>query len=129
MSRGCVTQRPRRSGAQYEDIGGAKGVFQVAKKTYAQQYSQIYYVRLATLLPVLQAQARAKWLPPKGSCPPGARLTLLVAFMERLLDVKPEQLSCVIGTVYAEMEFKPNILRELASDVRPPYAPPARHPW
>jgi len=47
-------------------VGQERGLFSIQKKTYAQQYSQIYFVRLASLLPALQSQSRAKWTSSKG---------------------------------------------------------------
>lgn len=44
-------------------------------------------------------------------------ITCVVNFVNRLLDIKPGVLSCIIGTIYVDMEFKPNVLQELACDV------------
>lgn len=37
------------------------------------------------------------------------------------MDLEAGQRASIIGTVYVEMEFKPNILKDLASDVKSPY--------
>lgn len=35
-----------------------------------------------------------------------------------MLDVRQGELSWVVGTVYMEMKLKPNILEDIANDVR-----------
>lgn len=47
--------------APYKNVSKEKGLFEIQQRTYAQQYSQIYFVRLAALLPALQIQAHQKW--------------------------------------------------------------------
>ncbi len=42
-----------------------------------------------------------------------------VAYMERILEAQPGTLSCIVGTVYVDMPLKPNVLKELADEVRP----------
>lgn len=42
----------------------------------------------------------------------------IVRFADRILDTEQGQLTCIMGTVYGDLEFKPNVLKELASDVR-----------
>jgi DNA polymerase delta subunit 2 len=101
------------------NTGKEKGVFDIAKRTYAQQFSQMYFVRLASLAPVLRSSAQKKWTSSKGanSSPGKLLINCVVVFVNRLLDVKPGVLSCIIGTIYVDMEFKPNVLQELACDV------------
>ena len=53
--------------APYKNISKEKGLFDIQQRTYAQQYSQIYFVRLAALLPALQSQAQQKWASSKSN--------------------------------------------------------------
>lgn len=55
-------------GDSYVNIGKEKGVFDIAKRTHVQQYSQMYFVRLAALAPALRASAQKKWTSSKGIC-------------------------------------------------------------
>jgi hypothetical protein len=40
------------------------------------------------------------------------------SFVERVLDVRQGELCWVVGTVYMEMAEKPNVLDDIAKDVR-----------
>jgi hypothetical protein len=37
--------------------------------------------------------------------------------LSRILDIKPDQLCCIIGTVYIEMKHKPNVLDDVIHEV------------
>lgn len=39
-------------------------------------------------------------------------------FSERIIDVQAASKTCIFGTVYVEMEEKPNVLKDLSFDVR-----------
>lgn len=54
-------------GDSYVNIGKEKGVFDIAKRTHVQQFSQMYFVRLAALAPALRASAQKKWTSSKGN--------------------------------------------------------------
>lgn len=78
----------------------------------------MYFVRLAALAPLLRSTAQKKWTSSKGSFNINVHSNICaVNFVDRLLEVKPGALSCIVGTMYVDMEFKPNVLQELASDV------------
>lgn len=90
------------------------------KKSFTQQYSQIYYVRLSSLLPVLRSKAAQKWAHKNGTISHIYTHTyshLIVAYADRILDTKEGQLTCILGTIYVDMELKPNVLKDLAFDV------------
>lgn len=56
----CSDSTQRITG-EYVNVGKERGTFAVASRSFAQQFSQIYFVRLAALAPLLRAQAEAKW--------------------------------------------------------------------
>lgn len=78
-------------------------------QSYSQQYSNLYYLRLTQLRPALHLRSHALWssLPSKPQ------------FVNKVLDISARQGLCfIIGTVYMEMKLKPNIVADLAREVR-----------
>ncbi|ORX77580.1 hypothetical protein K493DRAFT_308873 [Basidiobolus meristosporus CBS 931.73] len=79
-----------------------------------QQYASIYYTRLQTLRkPILEA-AKVRWDRLDGKKP---------RYISKVLDIKEGELCYVIGTIYVEMEYKPNILDDVTKEhwvVAPP---------
>ncbi|WAR62383.1 hypothetical protein PtB15_14B478 [Puccinia triticina] len=71
-------------------------------RSYAQQFANVYFLRLARLREKLDTICRHTW-PGHVPC--------------RVLDIDPSRLSVVIGTVYCEMKLKPNVLEDLAREV------------
>lgn len=112
------SEHRQRVTGDYVNVGKEKGTFDVAQRTFSQQFSQIYYIRLATLAPLLRAQAQSKWTHLNRSHGLyNINLIGVASVKPRILDVEAGRLSSVIGTVYVEMEYKPNILKDLATDV------------
>lgn len=72
---------------------------------YHQQYAQIYFCRLQALLPILRENSKSKW----SSSP----------IVNRVLEVSESSGSrcTVIGTLFAELPLKPNVLQDLSDDV------------
>ncbi|KAI7941838.1 hypothetical protein MJO29_013912 [Puccinia striiformis f. sp. tritici] len=71
-------------------------------RSYAQQFATIYYRRLNGLREQLKKICAQKWNQHPKPC--------------RVLDINPSQISVVIGTLYCEMELKPNVLEDLARE-------------
>lgn len=72
---------------------------------YHQQYAQIYFCRLQALLPVLIANSKKKWN--------------FSSIVNRVLEVSDSSgsLCTVIGTLFAELPLKPNVIQDLSDDV------------
>jgi hypothetical protein len=82
-------------------------VLPVSSKSYAQQYANLYYLRLIQLRPSLLNAASKLWkdLPSKPK------------LVNKVLDVQGGRLCWIVGTVYMDMNMKPNILADLAREV------------
>lgn len=78
-------------------------------KPYAQQYANLYYLRLIQLRQQLKLNAHALW----SNLPTSPKL------VDKVLDVQTGRLSWIMGTVYMDMHLKPNILADLAREVSP----------
>ncbi len=84
----------------------------VIKKTYTQQFSQIYFCRLRQLIQALKEAACAKWKTgheDKGERP---------FFCERIIELITGRDSVIFGTIYGDLTSKPNVLEEIEKDVR-----------
>ena len=77
--------------------------FSVDKKTFTQQYSQLYFQRLSMLKSVIIEKCQEKW---KSECR-----------KDRLFDVNAGETCYVIGTVFVDSSLKPNVLNEIAKEV------------
>lgn len=88
----------------YDPLTSLRSSFLIPSKsrTYAQQFANVYYLRLSKLREKLVAAASFKW---KGKK------------VGRVLDVGVGELCVVVGTVYCEMKLKPNVLEDLAREV------------
>uniref|UniRef100_A0A0G4FN87 DNA polymerase delta subunit OB-fold domain-containing protein n=1 Tax=Chromera velia CCMP2878 TaxID=1169474 RepID=A0A0G4FN87_9ALVE len=77
--------------------------FYLKHRTYTQQYSQVYYIRLHTLRKDVMETAQAKWsdLPEKR-------------FLPRILEAHPNMECVIIGTTYKNMTLKPSVFDSLA---------------
>lgn len=70
----------------------------------------MYFLRLTTLKPSVEAIASAAW--------DGFQISgETVRKVERVLDVRQGELCWVAGTIYMEMALKPNILEDISKDV------------
>jgi DNA polymerase delta subunit 2 len=78
-------------------------------KNYLQQFSDIYFLRLAKLKPSVEASAKDAWEGFEIAGEPAQKV-------ERVLDVRQGQLCWVAGTIYMDLALKPNILDELSKE-------------
>lgn len=76
----------------------SKGMFAVPKAAYQQQFSNLYFTRLGALRPAAEAAAKAKW---GAGC---------LKDCVKTLDAEADKRVLVIGTVYSEMNGKPNLM-------------------
>jgi hypothetical protein len=77
-------------------------------RSYKYQYANIYFLRLTHFKPILEKRAHKRWNETAGH----------PTYVDRVLDVVKGKLSYIIGTVYVEMKLKPNVLDDIAKDVR-----------
>ena len=73
-------------------------------REYRRQYAGMYWFRLEALRPHVKSAAVAKWSD--------------VKIVDKIFDIAAGTVSCVIGTIFVEAEHKPNVLEDLAIDVR-----------
>ena len=78
-------------------------------KIYAQQYGDMYFLRLAKLKPIVEAVASNEWDDFEIAGEHAQRV-------ERVLDVRQGQLCWVAGTIYMDMPLKPNILEDISKE-------------
>jgi DNA polymerase delta subunit 2 len=86
----------------------AKSLFLIKKKTFGQQFSNLYFLRLKQMKPKLLQRAQKKY--------PDATV------VDRVLELKydeddPEKKYIVVGTLFKDMKLKPNILQEYTREV------------
>ncbi len=89
-------------------------LFPQDKKTYRHQYREIYEARAKQLKSRVMKMASMKW---KDETINGQK----AKYVNKLLDVKSMVPSYVIGTVFMDMKYKPNILQEVTGNI---YAAP-----
>ncbi|ORY25755.1 DNA polymerase alpha/epsilon subunit B-domain-containing protein [Naematelia encephala] len=87
-----------------------------AHRSYKHQYSNIYFVRLVELRPIVEERAKEKWSSVRGKPP----------LLPRILNLQRSQLCYIVGTIYMDMPLKPNVLEDMARDHW--IAPPAPRP-
>ena len=78
-------------------------------KHYMQQFSDMYFLRLAKLKPAVEAGAADAWEDFEIA---GERAQKV----ERVLDVRQGQLCWVAGTIYMDLPLKPNILEDISKE-------------
>nr|CEL67543.1 TPA: DNA polymerase delta subunit 2 [Neospora caninum Liverpool] len=91
-----------RAAADYEDRGSER--FVVRPRKYQQQYSAVYYSRLAALSDTLFKQAESRW--------PG------VCIHPCIRDVQTGQQCVIVGTLFKDMVLKPSALKEYLDDIQ-----------
>lgn len=85
-------------------------------RQYQQQFADLYFLRLTKIKPAVEEVALAAW---DGTVIGGEQAKKV----ERVLDVRQGELCWVAGTVYVDMPLKPNIMDDVAKDVRLHTAP------
>ncbi|BEJ16257.1 hypothetical protein CspHIS471_0508620 [Cutaneotrichosporon sp. HIS471] len=108
---------PKRPVVAYSSLPELSAPFFIdpASRSYKHQYSNIYFVRLVELRPIVEEHAAERWANVRGKPP----------LLPRILNLQRGQLCYIVGTVYMDMPLKPNVLEEMA---RSHYvaAPPVR---
>jgi DNA polymerase delta subunit 2 len=81
--------------------------FLLKERSYSKQFAPMYYNRLKQLRPRVAHSATRKWGKEHVNGKP-------VTKRDKVLDIRPDEPSWIIGTVYMEMKYKPNILDEVS---------------
>jgi DNA polymerase delta subunit 2 len=90
------------------DDKNAELTLKLSDRKFIQQYANVYYMRLAVLkAPTIKA-ASLSWDSIKIDGRP-------VHHVDKVLNISESQLVWVVGTIYKEMKFKPNILEDVSS--------------
>ncbi|RWA13555.1 hypothetical protein EKO27_g1555 [Xylaria grammica] len=79
------------------------------EKSYQQQFADMYFLRLTKIKPVVEQRASEAWRHTIIGDEPAKKA-------ERVLDIRQGELCWVSGTVYMNMELKPNILEDVSQD-------------
>ena len=88
-------------------------------RQYAQQYADIYFLRQQKLRKAVEKVAREHW---EGFSVAGEK----AKHVERVLDVRQGELSWMVGTIFADLPMKPNVLDDVTRDHYIAEAPPRR---
>lgn len=75
---------------------------------YAQQYADLYYIRLDQLKKTVESRAESRW---RNFTVAGEKAKRV----PRVLDVKQGELSWAIGTIYVDLPYKPKVVDEVVS--------------
>ncbi|RHZ68679.1 hypothetical protein Glove_294g169 [Diversispora epigaea] len=101
---------PSRVNVSYNDMPEFRDKLILKKKSFRQQYASLYFVRLMEMRTTVLKSAQEKWETER----PANRQEL--NYVDRILNVKSEEICYIIGTVYIEMQFKPNILEDVTRE-------------
>ena len=71
-----------------------------------QQFNQFYFKRLEALRPAVKEAAELKWGDTRAE------------FVDHILDLRPGQLTVIIGTVYKEQVKKPCVFEHITEVIR-----------
>lgn len=82
---------------------------QAEKRQYAQQFADMYFLRLQKLKSAVEVIAEAEWGDFELAGEKAQR-------RERVLDVRQGELSWVVGTIYLDLPLKPNVLDDVSRD-------------
>ncbi|ODQ80817.1 hypothetical protein BABINDRAFT_161021 [Babjeviella inositovora NRRL Y-12698] len=77
-------------------------LLQFQRRQFGKQFASLYHHRLSTLRPRVEALADAKW-------------GLQYAKVDKVLDINDQAPCYVVGTVFCDLKYKPNILDDVAS--------------
>ncbi|KAI8089547.1 DNA polymerase alpha/epsilon subunit B-domain-containing protein [Halteromyces radiatus] len=92
--------------SKYDKVPELEQTLIVKTGSYQKQYASIYFIRLLHLRPIVLEAAKQRW----GSYPEKP------AYIPKALDIQTNEVCYIIGTVYIDMEMKPNVLRDLSAE-------------
>lgn len=78
-----------------------------AIRTYEKQFAPMYFNRLKALRSRVSHAAKRKW----GEETVNGKA---VTKKDKVLDIRPDEPAWVVGTIYMEMKYKPNILEDVS---------------
>ncbi|KAI1438770.1 DNA polymerase alpha/epsilon subunit B-domain-containing protein [Xylaria sp. CBS 124048] len=80
-----------------------------ADRSYKQQFSDMYFLRLTKIKPVVDQRALEAWSKTVIGGEPAKKA-------QRVLDIRQGELCWVVGTIYMDMPLKPDILEDVSKD-------------
>ncbi|KAI9495528.1 DNA polymerase alpha/epsilon subunit B-domain-containing protein [Zychaea mexicana] len=94
-----------RAEATFDDLPDLADNLIIKSRSFHRQYASLYFVRLLKLRPAVLAQAKLRWesLPDKPK------------YVPKVLDTGIKR-CYVVGTIYVEMQLKPNVLKDLTEE-------------
>ncbi|KAI5812389.1 DNA polymerase alpha/epsilon subunit B-domain-containing protein [Pyronema omphalodes] len=113
-----TTQPKERVSHQHE----SSDRFVVVDPSYSQQFSDMYFLRLAKLKPILEEVTQNAWEDYEVDGQKARPVT-------KALDVRPGEICWVTGTIYMDMPLKPNILEDIQKEMFTDLVVPAREKY
>ena len=101
-----------RAHATYDGSASRKFVLKQGE-SYEKQYSHVYHKRLTKLKPILKMPNSASGRAMAAAARDG------FALCEKIVELRPQQKACVIGTVFKQMALRPSPLKRLAAAADP----------
>ncbi|CDK27276.1 unnamed protein product [Kuraishia capsulata CBS 1993] len=102
----------QRAGASVPKTYEGEDMYQLPKvnREYEKQFASLYTHRLMKLRPRVLAMASAKWTNETINGEKVVRLS-------KILDIAHQQPCYMVGTVYCDMQFKPNVLKDVSENM------------
>ncbi|KAG2219561.1 hypothetical protein INT45_013220 [Circinella minor] len=94
-----------RAESTYDDLPDVADGLIIKTRSFHRQYASLYFVRLLKLRPAVLQQAELRW----GNLPDKPK------FVPKVLDAGMKR-CYVVGTIYVEMQLKPNVLKDLTQE-------------
>ncbi|KAG1044027.1 hypothetical protein G6F43_011524 [Rhizopus delemar] len=107
-----INNKVERISSHYDQLESLNDQFRVKQQTYSQQYASIYYLRLIKLREAISKASKERW----------SGLSEVPRYVEKVLNTQPGELCYMVGTIYLQMNKKPNVLNDLEDEetiVRP----------
>ncbi|KAI8144516.1 DNA polymerase alpha/epsilon subunit B-domain-containing protein [Fennellomyces sp. T-0311] len=105
MSNSNQTETLKRAEATFDELHELANGFIIKSRAFHRQYASLYFVRLHQLRPAIVEQAAHRW----SNLPDKPR------HVQKVLDVTSKR-CFIVGTIYVDMQLKPNVLRDLSKE-------------
>lgn len=106
----CIHPEVERATTSSELNYKSHDLYTLKDRNYNTQFASLYFNRLKHLRPRLSHTAQLKWEKELINDKP-------VVKRERVLDTAPNEISWIMGTVFMEMKYKPDILEEVSKEL------------
>ncbi|CAO3590499.1 unnamed protein product [Absidia cylindrospora] len=96
----------KRHASDYDQVSDLQQTLIVKDNNFQKQYASIYFIRLRYLRPIVFEAAKIQWKSYPGN----------PSYVPKALDVQTGEVCFIIGTVYMDMELKPNVLKDFSAE-------------